>query len=73
MCALITELDPLTQQLEQQSLAWLCAFCPKLRVCEGGSRFRCGQLEWCLTCDSTVVVDHKDQEAIIAAVDRHLS
>ena len=69
----VREID-LSEPETQPSLSWWCRFapCTKLRVHEGGSRFCLGQLECCSTCGSSVVVDSKHLQAIIAVVSQHL-
>jgi hypothetical protein len=64
--------DRVVDSSNEPSLSWRCGFppCTKLRVYEGGSRF--GPLERCSICDSSVAVDSRHQEAIIAAIDQHL-
>jgi hypothetical protein len=56
----------------EPSLSWLCAFCGKLRIWDGGRPGISDHCKWCSMCDSSVVFDSKYQEAIIAAIDQNL-
>jgi hypothetical protein len=57
---------------EEPSLSWLCAFCGKTRVYEGGRPLVFGHLDTCATCESRVAVEPADCAAVAAMIDRHL-
>ena len=65
-------LDRKCCSLNEPSLSWLCAFCGKLRIWEGGRPEIADHCKWCATCGSLVAVDAKDQEAVAKSIDRHL-
>lgn len=57
---------------DEPSLSWLCAFCGKLRIYEGGRPGLFDHLDTCGTCGSRIATEPKDKAALIAMIDLHL-
>ena len=73
----LIESDAAQVQPSAPSLSWLCAFCGRIRIYEGGSPTVFAHLDTCIACENRVAVSAEDrathQAAIEAMIFKHLT
>ena len=56
----------------QPALSWVCAFCQRLRIFEGGHAGAFGHLDTCVSCGSRVAAAAVDQASVTHITGEHL-